>query len=262
MKRWLVITPTLGQSSFLAETVASVRALGEGVCHRVICPAESVKAMQSVAPEAEIQAEQATGLYAAIQQGAADATDFAAVTWLNDDDRLIATGTHAAWSAISRGAELVYGKVGMLNGRGCEWGWLPVCRRGGDLAALLARGTVALAQPGTWLSGSLWGQVGGVDTRYRLAGDLDLFWRAAVGGARCEFVPEPVARFRLRGGQLSQQQELGGHEKAQVLATALRTAAWGPRARFLLGNLGVYMDRVRRHGLVSMAEIYRRGGES
>lgn len=260
MKRWLVITPTLGESPYFDEAVASVRALGPEVCHRIVAPAAVGEKLKESAPGAEWCADEGAGVYAAIQRAADDAARFAGVTWLNDDDRLIARGTVVAWQRIEAGADIVYGRVGLMNARGQEMGELPVCRRGSDLPALLGRGIVALAQPGTWLSGAGWAQLGGVDPTYRLAGDLDLFWRAAQAGICFDHVPMRVARFRLRAGQLSQQERLGAEEKARVLRDAHPTAAWAARLRFRVGNLGVYADRIRRHGWTSMAEIYRRGG--
>lgn len=262
MKRWLVITPTLGESPYFDEAVASVRALGAEVCHRIVAPRSTGDRVRAAAPEAEWITDEGAGVYAAIQRAGEDAARFAGVTWLNDDDRLIARGTLVAWRAIGAGADVAYGRVGLMNARGEEMGELPVCREGRDLPALLSRGIVALAQPGTWLSGARWAQLGGVDATYRLAGDLDLFWRAAQAGVCFEHVPALVARFRLRAGQLSQQERLGAEEKARVLRGARPATAWGARWRFRAGNLGIYVDRLRRHGWASMAEIYRRGGET
>lgn len=262
MKPWLVVTPTLGESEFLSEAVASVRALGNSVHHRIVTPAEQVNVVARLAPDAEVIVDKGVGLYAAINVAAWDVgTVFRGFTWLNDDDRLVADGTRSAWETMVAGADIAYGRVGLIDAAGAHQGWLPICRQGADMEALLSRGIVAIGQPGTWVSGAQWTRLNGVDESYRLAADLDLFWRAAVTGARFDHVPEVVACFRLRAGQLSQQAKQGRAEKMRVLARAMRRVALGPRLRFFAGNVGVYWDRVQRHGFRSMAAIYRRAGK-
>ena len=263
MKPWLVVTPTLGESEYLREAVASVRALGNIVHHRIVTPVEHAQKVVAIAPEAEVLVDNGMGLYAAINAAAWDvATRYRGFTWLNDDDRLVADGTRLACTAIDDGAAIAYGRVGLIDAEGAAQGWLPVCRFGADMGFLLARGIVAISQPGTWISSALWEHLNGVDESYRLGGDLDFFWRAAIDSAKFAYVPAVVAHFRLREGQLSQQAERGVEEKARVLGNARRSIALAARLRFSLGNCGVYFDRLQRHGFRSMAEIYRRGGES
>ena len=95
---------------------------------------------------------------------------------------------------------------------------LPVARRGQDLPALLARGIMPLAQPGTVIRRSLVERLGGFDETFRSAGDLDFFVRALAAGARFEFVDARVADFRLHAGQLSKNRaEVEAKLKVEVV---------------------------------------------
>ncbi|MES1166795.1 MAG: hypothetical protein ABUL68_02235, partial [Pseudomonadota bacterium] len=157
--------------------------------------------------------------------------------------------------------DVMFGRVALIDGRGARLGELPVAHRGRDVAPLLARGIVPLAQPGTVIRRSVWEKLGGFDETYRVAGDLDFFVRAILAGARFEFAGARVAAFRLSAGQLSKRRE----EVEAETRRALAPLAFAPRSlaalgRFRLGNLGVYLERVRRHGWVSMRDLYDRTG--
>ena len=260
MSGWLVVTPTLGQSPWLDQTVASVAGLPRACRHVLVCPTSASADLERRFPHAQVVIEPGGGLYAAVNAGIAAAPDWDAFTYLNDDDVLCADGTALAWQRLEQdpGAEVVYGKVSLMDAKGACQGWLPVAHRPGDLGGLLAWGIVPLAQPGTWLRPALMKRLGGFDESFRLAGDLDCFSRAVAGGARFDFVPAEVARFRLHPGQLSKHEQAGEDEKAR----ALTRWADAPRSvssllRFRRDNLPVYLDRVRRHGFVSMRRIYR-----
>ena len=157
------------------------------------------------------------------------------------------------------GADIVFGRVRLIDGSGRRIGELPVARRGTDVGALWARGIIPFAQPGTVIRRRIWDKVGGFDLSYRNAGDLDFFVRAHAAGARFAFVDAEVAAFRLSAGQLSKRRTEVEAESARALRiipkqSASLAALW----RFRRGNLGVYFERIRRHGWVSMRELYDR----
>jgi hypothetical protein len=155
--------------------------------------------------------------------------------------------------------DVVFGRVKLLDAASARIGELPVARRGTDVGALWAHGIIPFAQPGTLIRRGIWDKVGGFDLSYRNAGDLDFFVRAHAAGARFAFVDAEVAAFRLSAGQLSKRRAEVEAESARALRiiptqSASRAALW----RFRLGNLGVYFRRIRRHGWVSMRELYDR----
>lgn len=259
--RALVVTPTLGSSPWLDETVASVAALS-GAQHVVVCPMAVGGELARRFPRARVVPETGNGMYAAINAGIAAASEWDVFTYLNDDDLLCAAGATAAGQLLERDltAELVYGQVRLIDAKGSSLGWLPVAHRPDDLARLLARDVVPLAQPGTWLRAAAVKRLGGFDESYRIAGDLDMFSRALAAGMRFRYLPMEVASFRLHAGQLSKDEGVGDQERTRLLtrwkgAPAPASALW----RFRRDNFSVYLDRIRRHGFVSMKELYRRG---
>lgn len=257
----LVVTPTLGRSCWLDEAVASVALAAPFARHVLVCPAETADELRRRFPGAEITVETQRGLYAALNCGVAGGAEVEAFTWLNDDDVFRPAGFAVGWTALGAdaGIDAIFGEVDLIGGRGNPVGRLPVARCGRDLAALLARGIVPLAQPGTIIRREWWEKLGGFDASFQLAGDLDFFVRAIVAGARFEFARARVAAFRLSAGQLSKHREQGDAE----LRRALAPLAAAPRSlaalgRFRRDNLGVYLERLRRHGWVSMRDLYDR----
>jgi hypothetical protein len=255
-----VVIATRGNSPFFKEAVASIKSACPEAGQVMVCPAAGVPSIAAGAG-AVVLPETGTGLYAALNQGWRAPGEWEAFTWLNDDDLLLAPGFGGLLEALARqpGVEVAYGRVQLIGARGETIGSHPVARRGSDLPALLARGIMPLAQPGTVIRRSLIERLGGFDETFRSAGDLDFFVRALVAGARFAFINARVANFRLHAGQLSKHRA----EVEAETARAVRPLAGTPRRlaallRFRLGNAGAYCDRVRRHGFRSMRELYDR----
>jgi GT2 family glycosyltransferase len=253
-----VITATLGESKFWPESLASVAHAVSTADHVVVCPAARSPGLGG---KTRLIAEQGAGLYPALNQGARDgADDWDAFTWLNDDDRLAAPGFGALLAAMSTEPDvgICYGRVELIDAQSARVGALPVARRPSDLPALLARGVVPFAQPGTVIRRSAWEKVRGFDESYRLAGDLDFFVRALNAGVKFKFVDATVASFRLSAGQLSKQDQEMELETARVLQCLTAKPRWPALWRFKVSNLGVYLERLRRHGWVSMRTLQQR----
>ncbi|HXB01663.1 MAG TPA: hypothetical protein VNV15_02455 [Opitutaceae bacterium] len=253
-----IVTATRGRLPFFNEAIASIRSACPEAGQVIVCPAACVPSIAAGAGVV-ILPETGTGLYAALNQGWRAPGGWDAFTWLNDDDLLLAPGFGGLIEALARWPEVdvAYGRIGLIGAKGEALGALPVARRGEDLAALLARGIMPLAQPGTVIRRSLIDRLGGFDETFRSAGDLDFFVRALVAGARFEFINARVADFRLHADQLSKHRV----EVEAETARALQPLARAPRSltallRFRLGNAGVYCSRVRRHGFMSMRELY------
>ena len=258
----LVITPTLGTSRWLDEAARSVAAVRGEIQHVMVCPPPVAADLGRRFPRVTIVGEKRAGLYPAINQGLAAVVDWEAFMWLNDDDVLEPDGLGAALAVLAAapGPDVVYGRVGLMGAAGERLGALPVARRADDLRALLARGIVPLAQPGTVMRRTLVTRLGGLDESFRLAGDLDLFARALAAGGRFAWVDREVASFRLTAAQLSKDDATGAVEKLRALQALGPAGPAGGRAalwRFRWANLGVYFERVRRHGFVTMRHLYR-----
>jgi hypothetical protein len=255
-----IVIATRGHSPLFSEAIASIKSAHPEAGQVVVCPAACVPSIAAGAG-AVVLSETGTGLYAALNQGWRTPGEWDAFTWLNDDDLLLAPGFGGLLEALARRTEVdvAYGRVRLIGARGEPLGALPVARHGSDLKALLARGIMPLAQPGTVIRRSLIEHLGGFDEAFRSAGDLDFFVRALVVGARFEFINTRVANFRLHAGQLSKHRTEVEAETARALQPLANTSrSLAALLRFRLGNVGVYGDRLRRHGFISMREFYDR----
>jgi len=256
-----IITATRGESPFWPDTLASVAAAAREAEHVVVCPVARMSDVGAAGSPLSIMAETARGLYPSLNQGWRARGEFDAFTWINDDDVLRAPGFSTLVAAMERDPtiDVAFGRVDLIDGRGRRVCDLPIARRVEDLGTLLARGTIPLAQPGTVIRRTLVTRLGGFDERYRMVGDMDFFVRAVAAHARFKFVDAHVASFRLHAGQLSKHETEVAIETARALkwlvGTALRR---GAAARFRVANWRAYVERVRKHGWISLRQLYDR----
>lgn len=258
-----IITATRGESPYWQETVDSVARAAPAAEHVVVCPESRIPAMMAARPaHLHAIAESAPGLYPKLNQGVRQPTGpWDAFTWINDDDRLCAPGFGQLCEAFLRQPEIdiLYGRVDLIDRHSRRIGELPVARRPADLPALFAADVIPLAQPGTIIRRGIFERLGGLDESYRIVGDMDFFARALALGARFAFTNAVVAEFRLVAGQLSKHREEVAAETSRALAPLAGTpVSSAARLRFRFANLGSYFERVRRHGWISMRDLYDR----
>ena len=261
MKPLRIVVPTLGRSPWLSETLASAVPAGADVV--IVAPEAAHTGLVAVPSGASLVADRGGGLYAALNTGFRSSGDWSVGTWINDDDRLVADGFRTALAMLESRPELaaVYGRVRLIDAEGRYLAEIPVARSGEDLGPSLAAGLIPLAQPGTVFRRDLFERLGGLDACYRAAGDMDFFQRALAAGLRFGFVDTVVAEFRVHGGQISKQSDLRRRETDAVSVAARAVHGWADRARcarwrFRGRNLGVYADRIWRHGFVPMERLY------
>lgn len=150
------------------------------------------------------------GLYDALARGfeSLDPGPDDVMTWLNADD-LLAPGaiqTAVSWMSERPDVRLCGGRAAEIDAKGRIsrlHPLVPISR------AALARGDhdgrrrPFIMQEGTFWRGDLWTEVGGVDGRFRLAGDWDL-WRRMALSADYVTLDTVTAFHRRRSGQLSE----------------------------------------------------------
>lgn len=269
----LVVTPTLGLSPWLAETVASVATCAPGAGHVFVAPAAAVGALARRFPRVAAVPEPGGGMYAAINAGLAAAGGWDAFTYLNDDDVLLpdfSEVVRAVAPAVAGRAPLVaHGGVRLIDARGARLGAIPISPAPALNRALYAQRLEPVYQHGTVVTRGAFDAIGGFDAAFRFCGDSEFLARACVRGMpfACATRRE-VAAFRLRAGQATKNRAAMLAERARVdeklgLLTppavgGLRAARW----RFRLANLAIYAERIRRHGFVSFDRLLERGGQS
>lgn len=152
--------------------------------------------------------EKDKGLYDGVNKGFAHCGEADAMTWINADDRF-EPGAFATVANIFENfpdVAWVTGRPTTLAETG-EMLWLsPVTaypQRA--IAAGIFEGRFAtpfIQQEGTFWRPRLWNDAGGLDARFRLAGDFDL-WRRFARRAPLVGVDAILGCFRTRAGQLS-----------------------------------------------------------
>ena len=171
----LLVVPTLGQRpAYLRETLTSIRDQSVAADIVIVAP-KLAPGIAQLAEEfgARLIADPG-GLPEAINLGVAEGLnghDF--VNWLNDDDLLEPGSLETTISALQRDRTgvVAFGSCRYIDSVGRE---LWVSRAGRWAPRILSWGPDLIPQPGMLIRAWAWQQVGGLDTSYRLAFDLDL----------------------------------------------------------------------------------------
>jgi glycosyltransferase involved in cell wall biosynthesis len=220
-----LLTPTLNAERYLEETITSVaqqRCDSLIVYHiqdggsvdstlgiiekwaKKICGQKNIVFSYASAPD--------SGLYDAINKGfaAMDIPDDACMGWINADDLLGDGALQTVLAVFSMpGVEWVCGMPSRIDaqGRFLRHGQKFVYP-GAFLASGLADGVTwpFVQQEGCFFRKSIWDKVGGCDTRFRLAGDWDL-WRRMAAFASPVHIPKALGHFRSHPAQLSHNPE-------------------------------------------------------
>lgn len=256
-----VILPTLGKSRWLTETLESI--LGTEASSIVIVAPQSFELPATRDGRVRLIHQKGSGLYAALNQGLKPPGEWDAFTWLNDDDVFLKDGFARSCEQFvsDSAADVQFGGVEMIDSLGQAIIEMPATRRGEDVGPLIAAGVVPFNQPGTLIRRRAANRVGEFDADFRAAGDLDYFCRLAEQGLRFAKAEMLVAKFRIHAGQISSQQDTVRQETAKIVARAQSHDSWRKRSvaarwRFRWDNRQLYWKRVRRHGFVTMEDLY------
>jgi GT2 family glycosyltransferase len=270
-QRLLVITPTLGDSPFLDETVASVRRLGLAISHVLCCPAERIGALRARFPGCRITSDAGRlgGLYGALN-AALEAFSREAWRWftyINDDDVLPPSfaAMFQAHTGRTNPEPVTYGKVRLINERSQTLSWITNETTPRYLPAILQNGMSPLNQQGMLFHREVLERLNEFDQRYRLCADLDFWVRAYTEGFCFRYYPIEVGQFRLRRGQLSGNVLLTQREQEDIVRRHFpkRSPGWLLlllRIRYRLCNATRYLERLRSVGWKKSCDVL--GGAS
>jgi glycosyltransferase involved in cell wall biosynthesis len=262
----LVVTPTLGQSPWLDETVASVAGQSFPCAHVLVAPLAAVPDLARRYPHVRVVTEPGGGMYAAINAGLAAVENWRAFTYINDDDLLLPRLARVMARARTAEARIVYGGVRLINTQGRRIGAIPISPVPSLNRLLYAQRTEPVFQHGTIVTRAVVERLGPFDTTLRFCGDSEFLARACVAGI--PFVcatKQVVAAFRLRAGQLTKDLPamLAEHHvvynKHRLPAERITLKHRWARFVFRMANLPVYAERVARHGFITFGEQLAQG---
>jgi hypothetical protein len=254
----LIVTPTLGRSRFLDETVNSTKLSGMRVQHVISCPKDSIRALERRFPYARVVADQGSqgGIYGAINAGLAAAHDrWDFFTYLNDDDLLgrdfAAMFTRHAVPANRN--TVAFGCISHIDNEGRKLMPMTVGPNPRQYPVLLQMGISPTGQQGMVFGRETVEAIGFYSTRYKLCGDLDYWCRAMAAGFRFVFYPLEAGRFRLQEGQLSADTDTTRRELPEIARTYFPRQASAAeklhaKLAYRLYNSWRYLDRVMRRG--------------
>lgn len=265
----LVVTPTLGESRFLDQTVASIEALPLHVRHVISTPGRKVAELANRYPHALVvpDAGRLGGIYGAINAGIQAANfKWDWFTYINDDDTLLPGFGRVMLQNLrdDSPSPVVYGDVELVDEEGTRISCITTAENPAWIPALLHQGISPLMQQGMAFRRDVVDRLGGFDLRYRLCADLDFWLRSFAAGDRFRYHPESVAQFRLRHGQLSADTSVTRQEQDTIVARHLpaRSSAMERLSTKLLYrtyNLPRYLERFRNRGFRTSYAILQEG---
>jgi glycosyltransferase involved in cell wall biosynthesis len=259
--RLLVVTPTLGRSPYLEETVKCIERQDLAVQHIISCPRAKVGELSRRFPCSHVVADggREGGLYGAINAGLIAAEDpWHFFTYLNDDDRLgIDFAVMFKRHATAENLRTVgFGCIWNIDKTGRKLTGMTVGPYPRQYPALLQMGISPTGQQGMIFGREVVEAIGAYSTQYKICGDLDYWCRAMAAGFRFIFYPLEAGQFRLQAGQISGdvttlrdelQRIVQIHFPMQVPVLRKKLA----KATYRLYNAPRYFQRIARLGLKS-----------
>jgi glycosyltransferase involved in cell wall biosynthesis len=273
LPKLLIVTPTLGASPFLADTVAAVRGItGVDLQYLLVCPQAQIERLQREYPDCAIVADQgrAGGIYGAINAGLAAARPgWEWFTYINDDDLL----TPEFSRLLERHCRpenlrsVAYGDIDTFDEAGESLGRMTVETNPAYFPALLQQGISPTGQQGMLFGAPVVQALGGYDLKYRICADLEFWARACAQGFAFRHYPLEVGRFRIRAGQISGDVSLLREQVDEVARVHFpkpvsAAAKHFVRLRYRVCNLPRYLGRLRHVGLARSLDVLQTGGRS
>ena len=263
--RLLIVTPTLGRSGFLDDTVSCISHLDARVQHVISCPKDRVNALKDRFPASRVVEDQGQqgGIYGAINAGlyaAQEPWDF--FTYLNDDDLLGRDfGTMFKRHAFSANRNTVaFGRIVNIDKKGHKLMEMTVGPNPHHYPTLLQLGISPTGQQGMIFGRQTVEAIGCYSTRYKLCGDLDYWCRAMVAGFHFCFYSLEAGQFRVQEGQLSGNTDTTRRELAEIARIhfprdASAVAKLGAKLIYRFYNCPRYFSRIIKWGFKTSYQL-------
>jgi hypothetical protein len=213
-----IVVPTLGtRISFLTDALSSLRQSGDCFVGIVAPDPDSIRQFVDPSLFDDIYLDPSKGLAAAINFGMSLLPlDISYVSWLGDDDLHTKGSLRECSEFLDQNPEvvLVYGMCEYINSLGSV---LFMNRSGVFAKWLMHVGPQLIPQPGSLFRRAAFDQVGGLDSRYDWAFDLDLLFKLKQIG-KFGYLRKQLGSFRWHPGSLS----VGGRGNSVTEASKIR----------------------------------------
>ena len=212
-----IVVPTLGsRPQFLIECLQSIRDAGDAYVLVVAPNSADLSQVESLGlVDARVE-DPGNGLPAAINFGIQSLPkDIEYINWLGDDDKLLVGALDAAVEVLVNDCEAsyVYGGCNYIDSNGR----ILLTNHSGNWARLMMRiGPDLIPQPGALIRRSCFEQIGGLNTKYVWAFDLEMFIQLSkVGKGR--FLNQVLAEFRWHEGSLTVGSRSGSSKESKAI---------------------------------------------
>ncbi len=250
-----IVVPTLGtRASLLNQTLKSIRSAG--VCHITIVSPNKIDLISQIDTNMFNQWVQdpMQGLAEAINTGVKSMpASVIYFNWLGDDDTLVPDSLSLTSAVLNENSKCVcvFGKCQYMNKSG-EPIWI---NKSGKFAVPLLRfGPQLIPQPGSLFRRQAFNAVGGLNTNYKLAFDLDLLIKLSKVG-KIQYIPTQLSSFRWHDDSLSVSRRwisVSEAKKIRQLALPKIIRRFSPlweyplrRLIYFIGRVITLIDRVR-----------------
>jgi GT2 family glycosyltransferase len=227
----LLVVATLGRRpEYLRQTLESIRSQDVPSDVVIVAPLDAPGIQQTAEEFGTRLVADPGSLPKAINLGVDESPgEYAFVNWLNDDDLLEPGSLAATTNALQENphAVVAFGACRYIDGSGRQ---LWVSKAGPWAPRILKWGPDLIPQPGMLVRMHAWRRVGGLDTTYRLAFDLDLLLKLQKVGALID-TGTIVSSFRWHADSLTvddRTTNIAESERAKraALSPAARRLAW------------------------------------
>lgn len=213
-----IVVPTLGtRPEYLDQCLRSIRGAGSSVIHIVMPVSASLPPEITADLYDQVIADPGTGLAAAIHCGLTSFPDSVRyINWLGDDDLLKSGSLEVTSQALrdNKKAVLVFGGCDYIN----HQNEVIFTNKSGKYAVpLIHFGPQLIPQPGSLFRRDAYEQIGGLNTEFKWAFDLDLLIRLSQVGT-LKFLNRTLASFRWHEDSLS----VGGRDGSVREASRIR----------------------------------------
>ncbi len=249
----LLIVATLGRRpDYLRLTLESIRSQAVAADIVMVAPLDAPGLAETAAEFGVRLLPDPGSLPKAINLGAQEGLKgHKYLNWLNDDDLLEPGSLEATRAALEEDSSAVvaFGACQYIDGQGRP---LWVSKAGSWAPRVLSWGPDLIPQPGMLVRAEAWRQVGGLDTSYKLAFDLDLLLRLKKLG-RLVNTGTTVSSFRWHADSLTVDdrttnlEESERAKRASLGPVAVRLAwIWEAPVRFAIRRAANAVQRRAR----------------
>ena len=247
-----IVVPTLGtRPEYLAQCLRSIRGAGSSLIHIVMPLSVSLPSEITSDLYDRVVADPGIGLAAAIHAGLVTFPEQVRfINWLGDDDLLKPEALDVALQALvaDQNVVLVFGGCDYINSEN----EVIFTNKSGKYAVPLMRvGPQLIPQPGSLFRREAYEKIGGLDSEFKWAFDLDLLIRLSQVGTM-KFLNRTLASFRWHDDSLSVGGRDGSvreasHIRKQFLPIWLRPISelWELPMRYAIKYAGTKVSRRR-----------------